>query len=63
MTITLTAVILALAAGWCLGHRTGRTLRRAAILDERAARPTDGRPLNAREHAVWEQLTNREDQP
>lgn len=29
MTILLAAV-LALAAGWCIGHRTGRTLRRAS---------------------------------
>lgn len=37
--ITLLAAVLALAAGWCIGHRTGRTLRRASAQVEAMIRP------------------------
>ena len=54
MTIALTA-ILALAAGWCIGHHTGRTLRRAATQLEAMIRP-DSRPLQPQELAALDQL-------
>lgn len=54
MTILLTA-ILALAAGWCIGH-TSRALRRAAVQAELLARPVDGRPLTDRQQAILDQL-------
>lgn len=37
--ITALAAVFALAAGWCIGHRTGRTLRRAAAQVEAMIRP------------------------
>lgn len=48
MTVALIAV-LALAAGWCVGHRAGRHLRRAAVTAERLARPIPD----------WEQLAEQ----
>ncbi|WP_069769767.1 hypothetical protein [Streptomyces sp. LUP30] len=39
MTLLLAAV-LALAAGWCIGHRTGRTLRRASAQVDAIIRTT-----------------------
>ena len=46
MTLLLTAV-LALAAGWCIGHRTGRNLRRASAHIEAIIRTTipDPKPM------------------
>lgn len=46
MTILL-AVTLALAAGWCIGHRTGRNLRRASAHIEAIIRTTipDPKPM------------------
>jgi len=46
MTLLLAAV-LALAAGWCIGHRTGRTLRRASAHIEAIIRTTipDPKPM------------------
>jgi hypothetical protein len=38
--ITALAVVFALAAGWCIGHRTGRTLRRASAQLEAIIRTT-----------------------
>ena len=55
MTLALTA-ILALAAGWCIGHHTGRTLRQAAAQVEAMIRPVDGRPLTDRQQAILDQL-------
>ena len=54
MTIAL-ATVLALATGWCIGHRTGRTLRRASAQVEAMIRP-DSRPLDPQELAVLDQL-------
>ncbi|WP_329215156.1 hypothetical protein OG352_06165 [Streptomyces sp. NBC_01485] len=64
MTIAA-AVILALAAGWCIGHRTGRTLRRTSAQVEAMIRP-DSRPLAPQELAALDQLAaslRRPDQP
>jgi hypothetical protein len=36
----LLAAVFALAAGWCIGHRTGRTLRRASAQVEAIIRTT-----------------------
>jgi hypothetical protein len=36
----LLAAVLALAAGWCIGHHTGRTLRRASAQVEAIIRTT-----------------------
>lgn len=55
MTLALTA-LLALAAGWCIGHHTGRTLRRAAAQLEAMIRPVDGPPLTERQQAILDQL-------
>lgn len=55
MTLALTA-ILALAAGWCIGHHTGRTLRQAATQLEAMIRPVDGPPLTDRQQAILDQL-------
>lgn len=54
MTILLTA-ILACAAGWCIGHHTGRTLRRASAQVEAMIRP-DSQPLTDRQQAILDQL-------
>lgn len=46
MTLALVAV-LALAAGWCIGHYTGRTLRQASAQVEAIIRTTipDPQPM------------------
>lgn len=54
MTIAL-AVVLSIAAGWCIGHRTGRTLRQASAQVEAMIRP-DSRPLDPQELAALDQL-------
>jgi len=45
--ITALAAVFALAAGWCIGHRTGRTLRRASAQLEAIIRTTipDPQPM------------------
>ena len=54
MTVVLIAV-LALAVGWCIGHRAGRTLRRASAHAERLARPyPDPRPM-----PDWERIAEQ----
>lgn len=62
--ITALAAVLALAAGWCIGHRTGRALRRASAQLEAMIRP-DSRPLDPQELAALDQLAAdlRHDQP
>lgn len=55
MTLALTA-ILVFAAGWCIGHHTGRTLRQAAAQLEAMIRPVDGPPLDPQELAALDQL-------
>lgn len=53
MTLLLTAAA-ALAAGYCIGHHTGRTLRRAATHIEAIIRTTipDPKPMPDWEQAV-----------
>lgn len=53
--ITLLAAVFALAAGWCIGHRTGRTLRQASARVEAMIRP-DSQPLEPQELAILDQL-------
>lgn len=53
--ITALAAVFALAAGWCIGHRTGRTLRRASAQVEAMIRP-DSQPLTHQELAILDQL-------
>ena len=55
MTILLAAT-LALAAGWCIGHRTGRNLRRASAHIEAIIRTTipDPKPM-----PDWERLAEK----
>ena len=55
MTLLLTAVA-ALAAGYCIGHHTGRTLRRAATHIEAIIRTTipDPKPM-----PDWERLAEQ----
>lgn len=55
MTILLAAV-LALAAGWCIGHRTGRTLRRASAQVDAIIRTTIPDPAPMPD---WEQLADK----
>ena len=59
MTVLLVAAltaVFALPAGWCIGHRTGRTRRHTATRAEAIARPDNGRPLAPRELAALDQL-------
>lgn len=51
----LLAAALALAAGWCIGHHTSRTLRKASAQLEAMIRP-DSRPLDPQELAALDQL-------
>jgi HAMP domain-containing protein len=54
VTAALLAV-LALAAGWCIGRRIRRSLRRAAVTAERLARPVpDPQPI-----PDWNQLAEQ----
>ena len=54
MTLLLLAAA-ALAAGYCIGHHTGRTLRRAATQLEAMIRP-ESRPLQPQKLAALDQL-------
>jgi hypothetical protein len=55
MTILLAAV-LALAAGWCIGHRTSRRLRRASAQVDAIIRTTIPDPAPMPD---WERLADK----
>jgi hypothetical protein len=52
----LLAAVLALAAGWCIGHRTGRTLRRASAQVDAIIRTTIPDPAPMPD---WERLAEK----
>lgn len=56
MTTLLTAVVFALAAGWCIGHHTSRRLRQASAHIDAIIRTTIPDPAPMPD---WERIADK----